>query len=70
VPSVLTSGAALAAVGVKGWGGLETRQTRKDKQSQNKTRQAKSRQDKTKQGKTRQGKTRQKQTFLKLLWPL
>ena len=41
VPSVLTSGAALAAVGVKGWGGLETRQTRKDKQSQNKTRQGK-----------------------------
>jgi hypothetical protein len=27
VPSVLTSGAALVAVGVKGWGGLETRQT-------------------------------------------
>ena len=57
VPSVLTSGAALAAVWVKGWGGLETRQTRKDKQSQNKTRQDKTRQNKTRQ--TRQGKTRQ-----------
>jgi hypothetical protein len=60
VPSVLTSGAALAAVGVKGWGGLETRQTRKDKQSENKTRQDKTRQNKTRQ--TRQGKTRQDKT--------
>ncbi len=33
VPSVLTLGAALAAVGVTGWGRLETRKTRKDKQS-------------------------------------
>ena len=50
VPSVLTSGAALAAVGVKGWGGLETRPTRKDKQSQNKTRQDKTRSRQNKVG--------------------
>ena len=60
---MLTSGAALAAVGVKGWGGLETRPTRKDKQSQNKTRQDKTRQNKTRQTRqTRQGKTRQDKT--------
>ncbi len=48
--------------GVKGWGGLETRQTRKDKQSQNKTKQDKTRQNKTKQDKTRQNKTKQDKT--------
>ena len=39
VPSVLTSGAALAAVGVKGWGDL--RQGRQEKTSRAKTRQDK-----------------------------
>jgi hypothetical protein len=61
VPSVLTSGAALAAVGVKGWGGLETRQTRTDKQSQNKTSQDKTRQNKTRQTRRQEDKKTRRQ---------